>query len=188
LGTFDVKVSVVIPTYQRPKLLMRCIESVKAQTYPDVEWLVIPDETPREEYPSDPQAFWCVKGCRPRNEGLDRATGEWVMTLDDDDTLEPDAVRVLLEAALANDWEVVYGRSRIAGGGLLGSWPPRASGFVNGAVLWRADMGYRFNPVCTGLPADWELWSRMLNHRWGFIPNVVHNYYPAGPSPVCDPQ
>jgi glycosyltransferase involved in cell wall biosynthesis len=185
------RVSVVIPTYQRPRLLERAIASVQAQTHPDVEFVVIPDETPREDYPSDPHAFWCAKGCHPRNEGLDRATGEWVMTLDDDDELEPDAVRLLLEAAEANDWDVAYGRSRVAGAGLLGSWPPRASGFVNGSVLWRASFGYRFDPGCwqRGQPADWDLWSRMLadGRRWGFVDAVVHHYYPAGVAPVCDP-
>ena len=184
-------VSVVIPTYLRPKELMRAIASVRAQTYP-VEWLVIPDETPREEYPTDPPAFWCAKGCNPRNDGLDRATGEWVMSLDDDDTLEPGAVAALVAAGEANDWDVVYGRSNVAGVGLLGSWPPRASGFVNGSVLWRASFGYRFDPECwrRGLPADWDLWSRMLadGRRWGFIPDVVHHYYPSGPMPKCDPS
>ena len=151
---------------------------------------MVPDNTPREDYPTDPQAFWCVKGCRPRNEGLDKASGEWVMTLDDDDTLEPNAVETLLTAAEANGYDVVYGRSHITGGGYLGSWPPRPSGFVNGSVLWRADMGYRFTVENTGKPADWELWSRMLadGRKWGFVNAVVHNYYPDGPAPICDPQ
>ena len=102
-------VSVVIPTYNRPEQLKRAIASVQAQTYP-VEFVVVPDETPRENYPSDPHAFWCAKGCNPRNEGLDRATGDWVMTLDDDDELEPNAVQVLFDAVISNDWDVAYGR------------------------------------------------------------------------------
>lgn len=182
-------VSVVIPTYNRPEQLKRAIASVQAQTYP-VEFVVVPDETPRENYPSDPHAFWCAKGCNPRNEGLDRATGDWVMTLDDDDELEPNAVQVLFDAVISNDWDVAYGRSQIAGGGFLGSWPPRPSGFVNGSVLWRASMGYRFDMECwrKGLPADWDLWSRMIadGRKWGFVPVVVHHYFPAGPAPICD--
>ncbi len=184
-----MRVSVVIPTYQRPEQLRRAVASVTAQTHPDVEIVVVPDTTPREAYPTDPHAFWCVKGVRPRNVGLEQATGEWVLTLDDDDELEPDALEVLLAAA-RDDFDVAYGRSLVEGAGVLGSWPPRPSGFVNGSVLWRSSMGYRFNPNAAPTPADWELWHRMIadGRRWTFVDRVVHHYYPATMVPVVDPQ
>lgn len=182
-------VSVVIPTYQRPESLARAIASVEAQTHPNVELVVVEDTTPRDAYPADRHSFWCVKGVPPRNTGLDRAAGEWVLPLDDDDELEADAIASLLAAALENDWEVVYGRSLIDGGGVLGSWPPRASGFVNGAVMWRASLGYRYSFECAPEPADWDLWHRMLTdgRRWGFVPQIVHRYHPADRVPVADP-
>ena len=36
-------VSVVIPTYKRPENLLRAIESVKTQTYPHIEIIVVDD-------------------------------------------------------------------------------------------------------------------------------------------------
>lgn len=181
-------VSIIIPTYQRPDALARAVASVRAQTHPDVEMIVVPDETPREQYPTDPHAFWCVKGVPPRNEGLDRAMGEWVLTLDDDDTLEPDAIEVLLRAT-RDGFDVAYGRSWVEGAGALGSWPPKPSGFVNGSVLWRASMGYRFSMDCPPDPADWDLWHRMLvdGRRWTFVDRIVHHYYPAERVPAVDP-
>jgi len=181
-----MSVSVVIPTYQRPDPLARAVASVEAQTVP-VEVVVVPDETPRDRYPIDPHDFWCVKGVPPRNAGLDRATGDWVLTLDDDDTLEPDAIERLLAASAEAD--VVYGRSYVEGAGPLGSWPPRHSGFVNGAVMWRAEMGYRFRMECAPNPADWDLWHRMLEdkRRWVFVDAIVHHYYPAERVPMVDP-
>ena len=172
-------VSVIIPTYRRPAQCAAAIASVRAQTHPDVELVVVHDETPRETYPTDPHAFWCVKGVPPRNVGLDRATGEWVLPLDDDDELEPDAIESLLTTALEGDFQVVYGRSLVDGSGPLGSWPPRASGFVNGAVMWRASLGYRYRFDCAPLPADWDLWSRMLadGTHWGFVPSIIHRYH-----------
>ena len=86
-----MSVSVIIPTYQRPTLLERAIASVRAQSVP-VELVVVEDETPRSDYPADAHDFWCVKGVPPRNIGLDRATGDWVLTLDDDDELAPNAI------------------------------------------------------------------------------------------------
>ena len=182
-----MSVSVVIATYQRPEQLARAVASVHAQTVP-VELVVVPDETPREQYPTEPHAFWCVKGVPPRNAGLDRAAGDWVLVLDDDDELEPDAVATLL--AETENADVVYGRSEVATFGKLGTWPPRPSGFVLGAVMWRAGMGYRFSMDCPPSPADWDLWNRMLHdgRRWRFVDRVVHHYYPADQVPQVDPQ
>lgn len=179
-----MSVSVVIPTYQRPESLARAVASVRAQTYPEIELLVIPDTTPRDDYPSDAHGFWCVKGVPPRNTGLDVATGDWVLTLDDDDELEPDAIERLMAASDGRD--VAYGRSQVVGHGFLGSYPPEHSSFCNGAVLWRAEMGYRFRMDCAPTPADWDLWSRMLadSRRWGFVDAVVHRYYPAEQVPA----
>jgi glycosyltransferase involved in cell wall biosynthesis len=181
-----MSVSVVIATYQRPDALARAVASVRGQSVP-AELIVVPDETPREVYPTDSDAFWCVKGIPPRNQGLDRVTSDWVLVLDDDDRLAgPDALAQLLAASDGAD--VVYGRSYVDGAGLLGSWPPRPSGFVLGSVMWRADMGYRFRMDCAPDPADWDLWSRMLRdgRKWAFTDAVVHQYFPAERVPAVD--
>jgi glycosyltransferase involved in cell wall biosynthesis len=195
-------ISVVIPTYQRPESLARAVASVRAQTYPDVELRIVGDgempvladrgpyltlyHAPRQDYGPDAHAFWCSKGVNARNLGLDMAKGEWVLPLDDDDELEPDAIASLLDAS--EGFDVVYGRSCVEGVGLLGSWPPRPSGFVNGAVMWRASLDYRYRPDTSPAPADWDLWSRMLSDgtRWTFVDRVVHHYYPADRVPQVD--
>ena len=40
-----MKVSVIIPTYNRFKCLLRAIESVKNQNYPDIEIIVVNDRS-----------------------------------------------------------------------------------------------------------------------------------------------
>ncbi len=83
------KVSVVIPTHNRPELLKRAVASVQAQTYQDFELIVIEDADSRG-------------GGWARNQGIKKATGEWVAFLDDDDQWLPEKLEVqmkLLEAA-----------------------------------------------------------------------------------------
>ena len=181
-------VSVVIPTIGRNSLTERTLPSLAAQTHPDVEIVVEGDQLARADYPADPQAFWCAKGCAARNAGIERATGEWILPLDDDDALYPWAITALLAAS--DDADVVYGRAYIEGAGLLGSAPPQASGFCLGAVMFRASLAARFDPDCwrRGLPGDWDLWSRLIEQgaRWRFVDQIVLHYFPAEKVPQVD--
>jgi len=70
------KVSIVIPVWgEYKKFLNNCLESVKRQTYKDYEVIVVENKT---DLPS------------ARNEGICRATGEYIMPLDVDDELRAD--------------------------------------------------------------------------------------------------
>ena len=44
------KVSVIIPTYNRFKYLLNAIKSVKQQTYPNIEIIVVNDCSTQEDY------------------------------------------------------------------------------------------------------------------------------------------
>jgi len=68
-------VTVVIPCWgEYSKYAEECVNSVKSQTYPNVEILIITTET---DLPS------------ARNEGIARAKGKWILCLDVDDKIEP---------------------------------------------------------------------------------------------------
>ena len=92
-------VSVVIPTLDRPKLLLRAIESVLRQTYREIELIVVadrpdPDTVSAVRSMEDPR-LRLILNPRPstaagaRNIGADQATGEWIAFLDDDDEWLP---------------------------------------------------------------------------------------------------
>jgi hypothetical protein len=88
-------VSVVLPTRDRPTLLLRAIDSVLSQAYPNWELLVIDDsETPQPlDAVNDGRVFWLTSGGRgvgaARNVGLDRAKGDVLLFLDDDNVMDP---------------------------------------------------------------------------------------------------
>ena len=92
-------VSVVIPTLDRPKLLLRAIDSVLRQTYQEIEVIVVvdrpdPDTVSAVQSVNDPRVRLIVNpysstAAGARNAGADHATGEWIAFLDDDDEWLP---------------------------------------------------------------------------------------------------
>ena len=102
-------VSVVIPCYNQAHFLSEAIESVLAQSYPHFEIVVVDDgstdDTPKvaARYP----AVRCIRQdnrglSAARNAGLGCSEGEYVVFLDADDRLLPEALEVGLECFDAN--------------------------------------------------------------------------------------
>jgi glycosyltransferase involved in cell wall biosynthesis len=96
-------VSVVIPCYKQAYFLPDSIGSVLAQTYPGTELIVVddgsPDSVPElvERYPG----AQCVRQenrglAEARNAGFRASSGEYVLFLDADDRLTPNAVEAHL--------------------------------------------------------------------------------------------
>lgn len=91
-------ISVIIPTYNRVKLLPRALESVLAQSYQDIELLVIDDGSTDEteqliknNYPQVKYLYQQNRGVSAaRNLGISRAQGEWLAFLDSDDQWLPE--------------------------------------------------------------------------------------------------
>lgn len=91
----QVMVSVVIPVGPgHEHVAVRAIQSAKQQSLP-VEVITVAD-------PDGHGAGWA------RNQGMARVTTDWVIFLDADDWLEPDAVAAMLQAAAANPGRYVY--------------------------------------------------------------------------------
>ena len=101
--------SVVIPCYNQAHFLSEAIESVLAQSYPHFEIVVVDDgstdDTPKvaARYP----AVRCIRQdnrglSAARNAGLGCSEGEYVVFLDADDRLLPEALEVGLECFDAN--------------------------------------------------------------------------------------
>lgn len=93
-----IKISVVIPAFNREKTICRCLESIMNQTYPAMEILVVDDgSTDRTrnivlDFPSDKVFLFCQshKGAQAaRNKGVIEAKGDYIAFLDSDDEWVP---------------------------------------------------------------------------------------------------
>lgn len=93
-------VSVVVPTYNRAHLIVRTIESVLAQTYREVELVIVDDGSKDDtrallerDYGKDARVRYVYKDnggpASARNVGFRHARGEYVALLDSDDTWYP---------------------------------------------------------------------------------------------------
>ncbi len=102
-------VSVVIPTHNRPEMLAEAIASVRAQTFTDYEIIVVSDgesddmrRASRKVAAAHDSAYFELDDgnvCSARNTGVERANGEWIAFLDDDDLwLENKLERQVAEA------------------------------------------------------------------------------------------
>ena len=118
----EPKVSVVIAAYASSEEgLRRVFDSLDAQTLPQEEFEVVvvddgsPDDPlarlegyartrPNLRYSSIENSGWAS---RPRNVGIEQARGEYVLFMDHDDYLYPDALRRVHEFAAANRSDVV---------------------------------------------------------------------------------
>ncbi|WP_170084320.1 glycosyltransferase family 2 protein [Haloarcula rubripromontorii] len=97
-------VSVVLPTYKRPDKLRSAARSVAGQTYSNIELIVVDDHSPQPA--ADTLAGESLEGIevncvrheenrganQARNTGIQRAEGEYIALLDDDDAWDSEKI------------------------------------------------------------------------------------------------
>lgn len=94
-----MSVSIIIPCYQYAHLLPQAIESALAQTYPDLEIIVVDDGSPdntrevAQRYPQIRYVYQENSGiAAARNTGIAHATRDFLQFLDADDVLLPEKI------------------------------------------------------------------------------------------------
>jgi glycosyltransferase involved in cell wall biosynthesis len=111
-------ISVVIPTFNRPDLLRRAIESALAQTLADIEVLVVingPDNQTREGLKSiqdDRLQILQIPesgASLARMAGVNAANSDWIAFLDDDDSWMPEKLSLQWQMAQSSSatWPIV---------------------------------------------------------------------------------
>lgn len=178
-------VSVIVPVYNKQNQIGRCIESVKSQSYKNWELVLIDDGSTDDSafiiqsYLSDSRISYFYKEnggvSSARNMGIKKASGEWVIFLDADDYLLPNALFILLDFALSHgtliaaaNFYVEYngkkygqceGRKRIVKNNFR-SWYFMTCYFRAGSAIFHSSIVKRF-------PFD-EFLSRYEDIKWGF--------------------
>ena len=131
-------VSVIVPIYNAKEHIARCVESIRRQTYKNLEIVLLNDGSEDVSYQIcqmyanvDSRIVLIDKAnsgvSATRNMGLRYATGEYLQFADADDALQPNATELLVEKAAAHKADMVIAHyNRID--------PPRAKLNLPGAM------------------------------------------------------
>lgn len=142
-------VTVVVPAYNRAATIDRCLASIRAQTYPHWEVVVVDDgstdttrEATRAVAAGDPRIRLVEHRQRrgaqaARNTGISEARGEWIAFLDSDDEFLPHSLESRLLRAIDERRDVVHSACRVrkADGSVEAYHVPRISGHVYAELL-----------------------------------------------------
>lgn len=189
-------VSVVTPTWQRRDVLVdRCVPSVRAQTYPHLEHVIVsdgPDDKLADLLPDDDRiAVWELDthdvGARwghwARLAGISEARGELIAYLDDDNAFRPQHLALLVAALEDNPGaDFAFSRMLVHAGPTtyeVGSNPPTYGQVDTSIIVHRRGLLDRetWRP---SLPTiDWDLVRRWMvaGADWVFVPEVTVDYY-----------
>ena len=219
-GAETPPVTVCIVHHERPELLRMAVDSVFTQDYPALDAVLVDDGSESAaalEALDAIETEFAERGWRvlrqenryagaARNTAAAAAQGEWLLFLDDDNVLFPDAVSRLVHAARFSGADCVPGASiRFSGDG-----DPRNDPESHGApmrFLGAARAWNRFRNVagdtCAlvrreafhavgGYPEEYRLWlqdmcfnNRLIQAGWRIepLPDPVYYYRVAKPNP-----
>lgn len=103
------KISIIVPAYNAEKYIDNCFNSLKKQTFQDFEVIVVNDgskdrtKEKLETYENDKDISVTILNQEnsgqavARNHALKKATGDYIMFLDIDDTIEPTMLEEMME-------------------------------------------------------------------------------------------
>lgn len=121
----SAKISVIIPIYKVERYLHQCLDSIVNQTYRNLEIILVDDGSPDncgvicDEYAAGDSRIVVVHKengglCAARNDGLAKATGDWIAFVDSDDWCELDYFEQYMKVceAVGHTSDVLLSRGR----------------------------------------------------------------------------
>lgn len=114
----NYKVSIIVPVYNVEKYIHKCIDSILAQTYRNLEIILVDDGSPDncgkicDEYASNDNRIIVIHQkngglSAARNAGLNKSTGNFIVFVDSDDYLESSAIEDCIHYIKTNNYDIL---------------------------------------------------------------------------------
>lgn len=128
-------ISIIVPTYNVEKYIGTCIESILAQTYRNVEVIIVNDGSTDQSLAVISDLICSHHNVKvinqknqglsvARNTGIDVATGKYITFVDADDKIMPGFVSSLYQIADKTGADIVRGSFRDFNGNIPKDWAP----------------------------------------------------------------
>ena len=128
-------ISTIVPTYNVEKYIRTCIESILAQTYRNVEVIIVNDGSTDQSLAVISDLICSHHNVKvinqknqglsvARNTGIDVATGKYITFVDADDKIMPGFVSSLYQIADKTGADIVRGSFRDFNGNIPKDWVP----------------------------------------------------------------
>lgn len=112
----DPRATIVIPCYNYAHYLPQALDSALAQTYENKEIIVVDDASTDDTEKLMKEKYPGVKYIRhsfnkglsaTRNTGIEASTGDWIMSLDSDDWIDKDLLKLSIDFGIAKNADIV---------------------------------------------------------------------------------
>ena len=158
-------ISVIVPVYNAEKYIEKCVASIRAQTYRNLEIILVDDGSCDrsgelcEAFALEDSRIAVIRkendGVGPaRNAGLDAMHGDYVGFVDADDWIDPEMYEVLLQRMIAENAQIsCCGTAFVA---------------VNGEITgyFDADLNVQFTVYSTNAQMELIHGGRITNSMW----------------------
>lgn len=144
----DKKVSIITVCYNSEKTIRRTIESVKNQTYENVEYIIV-DGASSDNTVSIAKEYEMEFGERMKiisepdhgiydamNKGIDQCTGELIGIINSDDYYENDAIEKIVQEWNQKGMQILYGMMRQIKDGKEHTVSILSHEFLNEQMIW----------------------------------------------------
>lgn len=118
----SIKFSIITPVYNVEKYVKKCIDSVLNQTYKNFELIIINDGSPDNSDEiiksfNDDRIKYIKRENRgaqySRVEGIDLATGDYIIFVDSDDYLDDNTLEIYYKEISNNRYDIVRGNYKV---------------------------------------------------------------------------
>jgi glycosyltransferase involved in cell wall biosynthesis len=176
-------ISVIIPVYKVEKYIKRCVDSVREQSYSNLEIILVDDESPDQcpeicdDYSQIDQRIKVIHQKNAglsgaRNAGIEIAKGEYMAFVDSDDFLAKDFIQVLYQAIIDTNSDLAMCKYEYVKGNTLTQCHKTGESFVYSGIQM---IGNMYSPDGAFFVVAWnKLYKRTLFDQIRYPKGRIH--------------